>query len=42
MHDPFGNAFVVEVGYLLPKMEIFEERRSAHPGFKGVLIIIDT
>ena len=41
VHDPLGNALVIEVGNLLAEDEVFEERRSAKPGFEGMLIVGD-
>ena len=41
MHDSLGDAFVVEVGNLLAKNEVFEESRAAQPCLQRVLIIRD-
>ena len=41
MDDPLGNALVVEVGDLLPEMEVLQERRPPLRGLEAVLIVLD-
>ena len=41
MDDALGDALVVEVGDLLAKMEVLEQRRPAVAGLEGVLVIVD-
>ena len=39
MHDPFGNALVVEMEDLFTQDEVFKQRRTAFTGFEAVLIV---
>ena len=39
MDDPFRNAFVVEVGDLLAKDEVLEQRRASQPRLQRILIV---
>jgi hypothetical protein len=39
MHDPFRNAFMVEVEDLLSEVEILDQRRSTRADFQRVLIV---
>ena len=39
MHDPLGNALMVEVEDLLAEMEIFEQRRAARADLERILIV---
>jgi hypothetical protein len=39
MHDPFRNAFMIEVEDLLPEVEILDQRRSTRTDFQRVLIV---
>ena len=41
MHDALGDALVIEVGDLLAKVEVFEQRRPAVTGLQRVLIILE-
>ena len=41
MNDPLRDPFMVEMGDLLAKDEVFEQRRPAQAGFEGVLIVRD-
>ena len=41
MHDPLGDALVVEVGDLLAKDEVLEQRRAAQARLQRVLIVRD-
>ena len=41
MNDPLGNSFMVEVGDLLAKDEVFEERAAALACLERVLIVVD-
>ena len=37
VHDPLGNALVIEVGDLLAQMEVLEQRGSALTGFERMV-----
>ena len=37
MHDPLRDALVVEVGDLLPEVEVLQQRRSAVAGLERVV-----
>src|SRR6478609_1638981 len=39
MHDPFRNAFMVEMGDLLPQDEVLEQRRTAQARLQRVLVV---
>jgi len=40
MHDPFRNAFMIEVeDDLLPEVEVLDQRRSTRADFQRVLIV---
>ena len=41
MHDPLGNALVVEVEDLLAEMKVLDQRRSALADLQGVLVVGD-
>ena len=41
MHNPLGDALVIEMGDLLAKDEVLEQRRPAQPGFQRALIVRD-
>ena len=41
MHDALGDALVVEVGDLLAKDEVLEQRRAAQARLQRVLIVRD-
>jgi len=41
MHDTLRNPFMIEVGDLLAKMEIFQERRPSLTRLERVLIVVD-
>jgi hypothetical protein len=41
MHHAFGNSLVIEVGDLLAKMKIFQERGAALATLERVRVIID-
>ena len=41
MHDALGDAFVIEVGDLLPQDEVLEQRRPARVGAQRVLVVRD-
>ena len=41
VHDPLGNALVVEVGDLLAEDEVLEQRRPTQPRFERVLVVGD-
>ena len=41
MHDPLGNALVVEVRDLLAEDEVLEQGRAAQPGLERVLVVGD-
>ena len=41
MNDPLRNSLVIEMGYLFPESEIFQERRTALPGFQRILVVSD-
>ena len=42
VNDTFGNAFVIEMGHLLAKMEVFDERRASFSRFERILVVVDT
>jgi hypothetical protein len=37
MHNPFGNAFAVEVLHLLEQFDVLHQHRATRPGGKGLL-----
>ena len=41
MDDTLGNPFVIEVGDLLAKDEVFEQRRATFTGLEAVLVVED-
>src|SRR5690606_6819548 len=41
VHDPLGDALVIEVEDLLAEMEVFEQGRAAQAELEGVLIVGD-
>ena len=41
VHDPFGNALVIEVSDLLAQDEVFEQRRPTQSGLERVLVVRD-
>ena len=41
VHDPLGDALVVEVGDLLPEDEVLQERGTAQSGLERVLVVGD-
>ena len=40
VYNSFGNAFVIEVGNLLAKDEVFEQGRATLAGFERVLVVV--
>jgi hypothetical protein len=41
MHNPLGDALVIEMRDLLAKDEVLEERRAAEAGLQRVLVVRD-
>jgi hypothetical protein len=41
MNDALGNSFMVEVGDLLAKDEVFEERAASLTRLERVLVVVD-
>jgi hypothetical protein len=39
MHDPFGNALVIEVRDLLAQDEVLQQRRAAIADAQGILVV---
>ena len=39
MHDPFGDALVIEMRDLLAKDEVLEQGRPAQPGLERMLVV---
>ena len=39
VNDALWNSLVIEMGDLLPEGEIFQERRTAAPGFQRILVV---
>ena len=40
VHDPLGDALVVEVGDLLPQVVVLQQHRSARPGLQRVVGVV--